>query len=245
MVFKQHFLINLVIFFTINMSRSRTTFSSLRLGHPSFAISDFCGSNNTIVLTRTLYNPSHERWYHQSWCIVLRIILIANGTVMRSIDMDSCICLTKKLMKSTTFLRKRLFLSASWIQGAKQVPNLWSQKKANKRSVKMFASPSAFVPSASLPLKIIWRSFLGHRWMCYHRHHHSWPSEEVYFDFGECSFSVITIEDHLKKLPWPSVNVLSSAPPFLTIWRSIFRLRWVFHQLHYHGRSLEEVFFAF
>ena len=100
MVFKQHFLINLVIFFTINMSRSRTTFSSLRLGHPSFAISDFCGSNNTIVLTRTLYNPSHERWYHQSWCIVLRIILIANGTVMRSIDMDSCICLTSFSLKT-------------------------------------------------------------------------------------------------------------------------------------------------
>ena len=95
-----------------------------------------------------------------------------------------------KLMKSTTFLRIRLFLSASWIQGAKQVPKLWSQKKANKRSVKMFASPSAFVPSAPLPLKIIWRSFLGHRWMCYHRHHHSWPYVEVFFTFGKCSLAI-------------------------------------------------------
>ena len=97
---KQHFLFNLVIFSTLNMSRSRTTFSSLRLGHSSCAISDFCASNNTVVLTRTLYNPSHERWYHQSWCIVLRIILIANGTVMRSIDMDSCICLTSFSLKT-------------------------------------------------------------------------------------------------------------------------------------------------
>ena len=33
------------------------------------------------------------------------------------------------------------------------------------------------------------------------------------------------IEDDLKKFPWPSVNVLSSAPPLLTICRNFLRLR--------------------
>ena len=154
----------MVIFSTINMSRSRATFSSLHLDPPSCAISDFCGPNNTIVLTRTLYNPSHERRYHQYWCIVLRILLIANETVMRSIDIDSYICL------------------ASF--------------------VKKFSA------------------------------------------FDECSISATTIEDHLKKLPWPSANVLSSTPPFLTIWRSFLRFRCLFLQYAHHWRSFEEASLA-
>ena len=91
--------------------------------------------------------------------------------------------------------------------------------------IKKFSSPSVSVLSASPPLKIVWRSFLGHRWMCYNRRHQSWPYEEVFFVFGVCFFLVTTIEDHLKKLSWPSVNVLSSAPPFLTIWRNVLHLQ--------------------
>ena len=40
------------------------------------------------------------------------------------------------------------------------------------------------------------------------------------------------------------MNVQSSAPPFLTIWRSFLRLRWVFHQRHHHWRSFEEASLA-
>ena len=196
----------MVIFSTINMSRSRATFSSLHLDPPSCAISDFCGPNNTIVLTRTLYNPSHERRYHQYWCIVLRILLIANETVMRSIDIDSYICLA----------------------------SLW-------RSF----PPLMSVPSAPPQLKITWRSFLGHRRMCYHQHLHSWPSKEVFFVFGECSIGFITIEDHLNKFSSPLVKVTSASPPLKITWRSSLRLRWVFHPCYHHWRSLEEVFFNF
>ena len=116
--------------------------------------------------------------YRSSTCF------FANEPDMRSIDIDSCFCLTSFFdeHKSQIFDRNRR------------------------------------------PINAPWRSFLGHRWMFYHRHNHYWPYVEIFFVFGEYSISVTTIEDDLKKFPWPSVNVLSSAPPF-----------WPF----------EEMFFAF
>ena len=41
------------------------------------------------------------------------------------------------------------------------------------------SSPPVDFPSSSPPLKSTWRSFLSHRWMCHHQHHHSWLFEEV------------------------------------------------------------------
>ena len=136
----------------------------------------------------------------------------------------------------------------------------------NLDHMKKFSSPSVSVPSASPPLKIVWRSSFDHRWMCYNRHHQSWPYEEVFFAFGECSTSVTTIEDcmkkfllvigecaiigttnlnHMKKFSSPLVIVLSVLPPLKIVWRSFLGHRWMCFHRHHHFWPYVEIFFAF